>query len=99
MVAVLALCALAGAWRWRALARADSAGVLIAGGDGGGLPRTAPAAGGIRRRALQAAAASTFEQGASALLIMRHGHLVYDKYGRGATPTLRSTAANWPTAC
>jgi len=84
MIAVVTLCALAGAWRWRTLQVTNVGGVLIAGGDGGGLPRAAPALEGFDAAALAAASANAFKQGTSALLIMRHGHLVYEQYGRGA---------------
>ena len=84
MIAVVTLCALAGVWRWRTLPVTKVGGVLIAGGDGGGLPRTAPELEGFEAAALATAAANAFKQGASALLIMRHGHLVYEKYERGS---------------
>ena len=84
MVAAVALCAVAGVWRWRALHVADPAGVVIAGGDGGGLPRTDPALEGFDVQALQLAARAALAQGASALLIMRHGHLVLEQYAGGA---------------
>jgi hypothetical protein len=84
LAAVIALCAVAGVWRWRMLQPVDVGGVLIAGGDGGGLPRSAPELEGFDASALQAAATNAFRQGTSALLIMRHGHLVYENYGRGA---------------
>jgi hypothetical protein len=84
IVAVLALCALAGLWRWRTLHLADNLGVLVAGGDGGGLPRAAPALEGFDEHALQATAASALAQGASAILVTRHGHLVLEQYAHGA---------------
>jgi hypothetical protein len=84
VVAVVALCAVAGAWRWRTLQVTDAGGVLIAGGDGGGLPRSAPELEGFDTTALQAAATNALKQGSSALLIMRHSHLVYEQYSRGA---------------
>jgi len=84
LVAAVALCALAGVWGWHALHERDMGGVLIAGGDGGGLPRTTPQQEGFDAAALQAAAVHALEQGADALLILRHGHLVYEEYAHGA---------------
>ena len=84
MIAVVALCAVAGVWRWRALQAVDTRGVLIEGGDGGGLPRAAPALEGFDEHALHSAVHSALEHGSSALLVMRHGHLVLEQYGRGA---------------
>lgn len=84
MIAVVALCALAVAWRWRVTHVEDTAGTLIAGGDGGGLPRAAPALEGFDVPALQAVATAAFRQGSNALLIERHGHLVLEQYAHGA---------------
>ncbi len=84
LVAFIALGVLAGAWRWRTQQVSAVSGVVIAGGDGGGLPRAAPQSEGFDADALQAAATNAFKQGISALLIMRHGHLVYERYGADA---------------
>jgi hypothetical protein len=78
--AVALVVALAALWHWRSLHEAHATGVLIAGGDGGGLPRTAPELEGFDAAALNAAAAEAIKRGASALLIMRHGHLIYEAY-------------------
>jgi hypothetical protein len=48
------------------------------------LPRTAPQLEGFDASALQTVATNAFKQGISALLIMRHGHLVYEQYGAHA---------------
>lgn len=60
-------------------------GMLIAGGDGGGLPRAAAADEGFDAVALEAAAAVARKLGARALLVTRHGHLVYEQYAGGAS--------------
>jgi CubicO group peptidase (beta-lactamase class C family) len=60
-------------------------GMLIAGGDGGGLPRAAAADEGFDSVALEAAAAVARKLGAQALLVTRHGHLVYEQYVGGAS--------------
>ncbi len=82
--ALLALCAAWGAWHWRTVHAPRADGVLIAGGDGGGLPRAAPGLEGFDPTALQESVSRAFKQGADALLILRHGHLVVEQYGAGA---------------
>jgi CubicO group peptidase (beta-lactamase class C family) len=81
---IAALLAAVVAWRWSALHRPDHVGIVISGGDGGRLPRADAAQEGFDPRALQAAAAFARAQGARALLVMRHGHLVLEQYGGGA---------------
>jgi hypothetical protein len=86
VVAIIAVCALAGAWRWRTQQVKEVGGVMVAGGDGGGLPRATPELERFDATALQSAAATAFRQGTSALLVMRHGHLVYERYARDFEP-------------
>lgn len=62
-----------------------SAGVLLAGGDGGGLPRSPPATEQLDAGALQAAAAAAVHSGAQAFLVARHGHLVFERYASGSS--------------
>ena len=81
---VAALLAAALAWRWSTLHTVHPGGIVIAGGDGGRLPRADAAQEGFDSVALQAAAAFARAQGAQALLVMRHGHLVLEQYGSGA---------------
>lgn len=81
---VVAVCAAVGVWGWHVQHAEDTRGVLVAGGDGGGLPRAAPALEGFDESALRATAATAVTQGASALLVTRHGHLVLEQYGHGA---------------
>jgi hypothetical protein len=83
-VAGAALCVVAGLWRWHTPQVNKVGGVLVTGGDGGGLPRASPELEGFAVAALQAAGANTFAQGTSALLILRHGHLVFERYAHGA---------------
>jgi len=80
----LALLAAAAGWRWLALRSAESSGVVIGGGDGGGLPHADANQEGFDERALQTAWAYADKQGACGLLVMRHGHLVLEHYARGA---------------
>jgi hypothetical protein len=84
LFAFIALGVLAGVWRWRTPPATAAGSVVIAGGDGGGLPRASPQLEGFDATALQTAATSAFKQGVSALLIMRHGHLVYERYSAEA---------------
>ncbi len=88
LVALIALAVLAGVWRWRTPQVAAVEGVVIAGGDGGGLPRSAPQLEGFDVSALQAVATNAFKQDVSALLILRHGHLVYERYGADVTASV-----------
>jgi CubicO group peptidase (beta-lactamase class C family) len=84
LLVLVALAVAAGAWHWWTQPQTDIGGVLIAGGDGGGLPRAEPAQEGFDAAALQEAAAAAFRQDTSALLVTRHGHLIYVHYARGA---------------
>jgi CubicO group peptidase (beta-lactamase class C family) len=85
-IAAAVLAALLGvvAWRYFASRAHEAVGTLIAGGDGGRLPRASPGAEGFDEPVLQSAAAFAAKQGARALLVMRHGHLVLEQYGGGA---------------
>lgn len=74
-VTLLALLALAGCQR-----APTPAGEAVAGGDGGGLPRASLSAEGFDAAGLAAAVRLAQAQGARALLVMRHGHLVSESY-------------------
>ncbi len=80
LAALAGVVAAAGIWHWHGVRNASDGALLIAGGDGGGLPRAAAGAEGFETAALQAAAALAAEQHSTALLIMRHGHLVFEQY-------------------
>jgi hypothetical protein len=86
-VVVLAL----GAWLWQrgGLGPGHVTGVVhtgqrIAGGDGGGLPRAQPAEEKLDAAALAHATALADASGITALLVVRHGHLLLEHYARGA---------------
>lgn len=64
--------------------RAGAQGTLVAGGDGGGLPRATPEAEGFDAAALAQAGAQARAMGAGTLLVLRHGHLVHEQYGAGS---------------
>ena len=84
LMAPLALLAVAAGWRWQATQSIDGNAVVIAGGDGGGLPRADAMQEGFDTQGLRAAVDYANSQGATALLVMRHGHLVLEHYARGA---------------
>jgi CubicO group peptidase (beta-lactamase class C family) len=60
------------------------AAVLVAGGDGGGLPRATPADEGFADAALALATAQAESLHAAGLLVLHHGHLVLEHYASGA---------------
>ena len=83
-LAVLAgLLAAAGIWHGHGARSASDGAVLISGGDGGGWPRADAGAEGFEAPALQAAGALAAQQGSNALLVMRHGHRVFEQYAGG----------------
>lgn len=84
LLALAALLLVFGAWQWRGRAAVDANAVLVAGGDGGGLPRAAAVTEGFDASALQAAAELARRQSLSELLVMRHEHLVLEQYAGGA---------------
>jgi hypothetical protein len=55
----------------------------IDGGDGGGLPRAQPLDERIDGAALQRAAQDPVAEALQALVVMRNGHLVFERYGAG----------------
>ena len=67
--------------------RPTSPGVTLAGGDGGGLPRSEPQSEQMDAKALQSAAAVAAQAGAQAFLVARHGHLLVEHYGSGSGAT------------
>jgi hypothetical protein len=77
--------ALAGGLVWRHQHGSARRGVALAvrGGDGGGLPLDSPADEHMDATALARIAQDPAAAGLRALLITRHGHLVYSQYGHG----------------
>jgi CubicO group peptidase (beta-lactamase class C family) len=82
MAALVTVTTLAGCGRQPA-----SPGVPLAGGDGGGLPRSEPAAEQLEASALQAAAAVAAQGGARVFLVARHGHLLLEHHASGSSAT------------
>jgi CubicO group peptidase (beta-lactamase class C family) len=56
---------------------------IVAGGDAGGLPRSQPSEEHLDANALKAAGEDGAAKGLRALMVLRHGHLVYEAYGHG----------------
>jgi hypothetical protein len=80
-VLILALWSL---WRVHAGARATAAQVQVLGGDAGGLARADPASEHLDAAGLtQAATAAAAEPGFETLIVMRHEHIVFERYARG----------------
>ena len=79
LVAALLL-VLGAAWQWQRTHPRDAGGVLIGGGDGGGLPRADASSEGFDPQGFQAAVDWADKQRAGALLVLRHGHLLIERY-------------------
>lgn len=62
---------------------------VVQGGDGGGLPRVEPEAEQIDAAPLDAAWQSARAKGARALLVVRHGHLVFERYATASDAQAR----------
>ena len=70
------------AWRRHAASQAGPR-VLVQGGDGGGLPLAPPADEHFDGAALERAARDPAAAGLQVFLVMRHGHIVFARYGHG----------------
>jgi hypothetical protein len=56
---------------------------MVSGGDAGGLPRVQPQEAHIDASALERAGRDAAADGLQALVIMRHGYIVFERYGHG----------------
>jgi hypothetical protein len=85
LIAVAALAALIAllAWQRQRSTHAAGARVAVRGGDGGGLPIAAPADEHFDAAALEAAARDPAAAGLAAFIVMRHGHVVLERFGHG----------------
>jgi hypothetical protein len=89
---VLAAVALAGvlaaALTWHPQRAGSAAGprVAVRGGDGGGLPLAQPSDEHLDGRALARIAQDPAAAGLAALMVVRHGHLVYSRFTGGTGP-------------
>jgi hypothetical protein len=66
---------------------ATAPGAIVEGGDAGGLPRVQPSDEHLDIGALKAAGDDDAAKGLQALIVLRHGHIAYDRYGHGLTAT------------
>jgi hypothetical protein len=81
---VVLLVAGLGLWRTRGPAGADPARALVIGGDAGGIAHADPASEQLDAPDLaQAASTAAAEPGFQALIVMRHEHVVLERYGHG----------------
>ena len=69
-----------GLWLYHGPSTVPTPGTVIDGGDAGGWPRADASAEGFDMVALQAAAARASLQKIDALLVVRHSHLVFERY-------------------
>jgi hypothetical protein len=84
LVLLLAIALGAGlAWQHQRVLAARALRVSVSGGDGGGLPLALPADEHLDAAALARIERDPAAAGLQALLAMRHGHLVYSRFGRG----------------
>lgn len=88
---VLAAVTLAGAlavlaWQHQRADNARALRVAVKGGDGGGLPLAQPAEEHLDANALARIAQDPVASGLTALLVVRHGHLVYRRFADGTGP-------------
>lgn len=84
-LALLAGLAAAFAWQHQHAASARALQLTVRGGDAGGLPLAQPADEHMDPAALALMARDPAASGLAALLVMRHGHLVYSRYGSGTS--------------
>lgn len=68
---------------WQMTRQPAPVSLAVPGGDGGGLPRATPESEGFDAVGLQRAADYARSNGAQAFLVMRHSHLVVERYGGG----------------
>jgi len=80
MSACLTLLALAGASCSR---QPDGPRAIVEGGDGGGLPRVQPADEHFDAAALEHVQSDAAASGLRALVVLRHGYIIFDRYGHG----------------
>jgi CubicO group peptidase (beta-lactamase class C family) len=62
---------------------ADSPRALVQGGDEGGIPRTSPSEEHFDAAALEQLGKDAAASGLQALVVLRHGYIVLDRYGHG----------------
>jgi hypothetical protein len=60
-----------------------AARVLVGGGDAGGMARVSPLQEHLDSAALEDASRDTAAEGLQALIVLRHGYIVYERFGHG----------------
>ena len=85
LIAVAGLAVLIALLAWQRQRSAHGTGVHVAvrGGDGGGLPIAPPADEHFDAAALEAAARDPAAAGLAAFIVMRHGHVIFERFGHG----------------
>ena len=70
---------------WKGFAGRQGAGerVLVSGGDAGGMPRVPPLEEHLDGAALEDASRDAAADGLQALIVLRHGYIVYERFGHG----------------
>ena len=63
--------------------QAGAARVLVGGGDAGGMARVSPLQEHLDSAALEDASRDTAAEGLQALIVLRHGYIVYERFGHG----------------
>jgi len=81
--ALVVLAGVLGIVYWRVPHSPQPVSVAVPGGDAGGLPRATPESEGLDAVAVQRAVDYARNNGAQALLLTRHGHLLVEHYGAG----------------
>jgi hypothetical protein len=83
IVAGIAVLAAGVAWQRQHAAHAAALRLAIRGGDGGGLPIAPPADEHLNAGALELAARDPAAAHLAAFIVMRHGHIVFERFGHG----------------
>jgi hypothetical protein len=86
IVALVAVLAAALTWQHQRDSRARALRVAVRGGDGGGLPLASPPEEHLDASALARIAQDPAATGLAALLVVRHGHLVYSRFAGRTGP-------------
>lgn len=81
--AVLAALAAASLWWWQQAHRITALQVPVAGGDGGGLALADPDYEHVDGAALERASRDPVAAGLAAFIVMRHGHVIFERFGAG----------------
>ena len=72
-------------WYWHGPPLTSTARVAVAGGDGGGLPLAQPRDEHFDADALERVSRDRAASGLLAFIVMRHGHIVFERFGHGTS--------------